>query len=152
MQTIALFVPPDRYLELVIPPGALVNSGTVTLFIFPTRELRPEPGSEIVGMGYEIWAVDQNGQQITHFNKNVMMTFPYPSDAELAQQGVSEYMLVPVYYSTLAGHWILADNYVLDTDSNAITLQINHFTRFATLSTESKQPPVFLPLVIRNGP
>jgi hypothetical protein len=43
MQTIQLFVPPDRYLELNIPPGAIVVSGTVTLFIFPTHEMRPEP-------------------------------------------------------------------------------------------------------------
>jgi hypothetical protein len=148
MQTIVM---PDG-VELVIPPGALVNAGTVTLFIFPTRELRPEPGSEIIGVGYEIWAIDQNGQQITHFNKNVIMTFHYPPDAELAQQGVSEYRLVPVYYSTLAGHWILADSYVVDTEHNEITLQINHFTRFATLSTESKQPQIFLPLVMRHGP
>ena len=31
MQTIQIFVPPDRYLELIIPPRALVDSGTVTL-------------------------------------------------------------------------------------------------------------------------
>jgi hypothetical protein len=149
MQTIQLLVPPDRFLELSIPPGALAVSGTVTLFIFPTQELQPEPGHEIVGAGYEMWAVDQNGQEITHFNQNVAMSFPYPHDADLAQLGVAEHMLVPVYYSTLLGHWILADSYVVDTVNNEITLQISHFSKFGVAST-GQQFPIFLPIVFKN--
>jgi hypothetical protein len=122
----------------------------VTLFIFPTRELRPEPSQEIVGVGYEMWAVDENGQEITHFNHNAAMTFPYPPDAELALQGISEYSLIPVYYSTLVGQWILADSYVVDTDNNEITLQIDHFTKFGTLSTE-QQHLIYLPVVLKNS-
>jgi len=146
MQTIVL---PDGT-ELNIPPGALVVSGTVTLFIFPTYELLPEPGHEIIGAGYEMWAVDQNGQDITQFNKNVMMTFSYPSDAVLFLHGISEHLLVPVYYSTLAGHWILADRYVVDTVNNEITLQINHFTRFGVMSTAPAEKRIYLPLVLRS--
>ncbi len=147
MQTIIM---PDG-VELTIPPGALVTSGTVTLFIFPTKEMRPEPGREIVGVGYEMWAVDQDGREITQFNQNVLMTFQYPSDAVLAAHGISEYHLVPVYYSTLVGHWILADSYVVDTDNNEITLQIGHFTTFGTLATETEYL-IYLPLVFKNQP
>jgi hypothetical protein len=147
MQTIVL---PDG-VELNIPPRALVDSGTVTLFIFPTQELRPEPGREIIGAGYEMWAIDQNGKEITDFNKNVIMTFPYPSDVVLAQQGIQEHLLVPVYYSTLVGHWILAESYVLDTVNNEITLQINHFTKFGTLSTAPGEFQLYLPVVLRSG-
>ncbi|UCC65321.1 MAG: carboxypeptidase regulatory-like domain-containing protein, partial [Anaerolineae bacterium] len=86
MTTIVL---PDG-VALSIPPGALVVSGTVTMFIFPTQELRPEPGQEIVGVGYEMWAIDQNGQEITHFNQNVVMTFHYPPDVDLEALGISE--------------------------------------------------------------
>jgi len=146
MQTIVM---PDNT-ELSIPPGALVVSGTVTLFIFPTREMRPEPGQEIIGAGYEIWATDQNGQEITQFNQNVVMTFQYPPDATLAALGISEHLLVPVYYSTLVGHWILADSYVVDTVNNEITLQLDHFTRFGVMSTEAAASTVYLPLVFRN--
>jgi len=145
MQTIVL---PDG-VELNIPPGALVVSGTVTLFIFPTREMRPEPGHELIGAGYEIWAVDQNGKEITQFNQNVMMTFYY-QDAALQAHGVSEYMLVPVYYSTLAGHWILADNYVVATINNEITLQISHFTKFGLASTGPAEYKIYLPLVLKG--
>jgi hypothetical protein len=147
MQTIVL---PDG-VELSIPPGALVVSGTVTLFIFPTREMRPEPGHEIIGAGYEMWAVDQNGQEITQFNKNVVMTFHYPPDVELAQQGISEHQLVPVYYSTLVGHWILADSYVVDTANNEITLQIGHFTKFGVASVGPERYRVYLPIVLKSG-
>ena len=146
MQTIVM---PDG-VELSIPPGAIVVSGTVTLFIFPTQEMRPEPGQEIIGPGYEMWAVDQDGQEIIQFNQNVIMTFYYPPDAVLEAQGVSEYKLVPVYYSTLVGHWILADSYVVDTVNNEITLQIDHFSKFGMFSTESEQHRVYLPVVLRN--
>ena len=128
----------------------VVVSGTVTLFIFPTREMRPEPGHEIIGAGYEIWAIDQNGQQITQFNQNVAMTFHYPPDPDLAKHGISEYMLIPVYYSTLAGQWILADSYVVNTTHNEITLQLNHFTKFGIMSTEPAKSYIYLPLVLRN--
>jgi hypothetical protein len=144
MQTIIM---PDG-VELRIPSRALVDSGTVTLFIFPTYEMRPEPGREIVGPGYEIWAVDQNGQEITQFNKKVVMTFHYPPDDELIQHGISESMLVPVYYSTLVGHWILADSYVVNTAHNKVTLQLDHFSRFGIMGEEG--PMIYLPLVLRG--
>jgi len=145
MQTIVM---PDST-QLVIPAGA-VYTGTVTLFIFPTQEMRPEPGHEIVGTGYEMWAVDEKGQEIVQFNQNVIMTFSYPTDAALMGQGISEYNLIPVYYSTLIGDWILADSYVLDTVHNEITLQISHFTKFGTMSTVSAEYDMYLPLVFKS--
>jgi hypothetical protein len=144
MQTIIM---PDG-VELTIPPGALVTSGTVTLHIFPTKELRPEKGKEIIGAGYEMWATNQNGQEITQFNQNVVMMIPYPDDAVLKARGIVEQMLIPVYYSTLDGRWILADSYVLDTVNNEITLQISHFTKFGAFST-GKEYGIYLPLVLR---
>jgi hypothetical protein len=146
MQTIIM---PDG-VELSIPPGALAVSGTVTLFIFPTQEMRPEPGHEIVGTGYAMWAVDQNGQQITQFNQNVTLVFQYPTDAQLAMHGISEHRLIPVYYSTLAGQWIPGDRYVVDTIHNLITLQLSHFTRFGVMSTVPAVKMVYLPLVLKS--
>jgi hypothetical protein len=146
MQTIVI---PDG-VELSIPPRALVVSGTVTLFIFPTQELRPEKGREVIGTGYEMWAVNQSGQEITQFDRNVMMTFPYPPDSDLDQQGISEHLLVPVYYSTLAGRWILADSYTVDTVNNEITLQIDHFSKFGTMAVSEREHNIYLPLIFRS--
>ena len=144
MQTIIM---PDG-VELLVPPSALAE-GTVTLFIFPTHEMRPEPGREIIGPGYKIWAVDQNGKEITQFKKKVVMTFSYPPDDKLPP-GISEHMLIPVYYSTLVGHWILADSYVVDTVHNEITLQLDHFSKFGVMSTSPAEKRVYLPLVLKS--
>lgn len=127
MQTIVF---PDG-VGLSIPAGALLTTGasnnTVTLFIFSTEAREPQPGNEVIGPGYEIWAVDADGAEITQFNANVGMTFYYPPDATLEAQGISEYKLIPVYYSTIVGNWILAKSYVVDTTNNQITLQLVHF-------------------------
>jgi hypothetical protein len=147
MQTIVF----PNGVQLSIPPGALAISGTVTLYIFPTREMRPEAGREIIGTGYEIWATDQNGQEITQFNQNVVVRFPYPSDAALQARGINENLLVPVYYSTLIGRWILAESYVVDTENNEITLQLNHFSKFGLFSTAGTQEIIYLPIVISNS-
>jgi hypothetical protein len=139
MQTIMLLMPPDS-VEIRIPPGALVysaHSQTVTLFIFQIKELRPEVAKKMIGAVYEIWAIDENGQEITQFYKNVVMIFHYPPDTDLAQLGISEYQLMPVYYSTLVGHWVPVDSYVVDTFHNEITLQISSFARFSVLEFET---------------
>jgi hypothetical protein len=77
------------------------------------------------------------------------MTFSYPPDHKLPP-GISEYMLVPVYYSTLVGHWILADSYVVDTVHNEITLQLAHFSKFSVMSTGPAAKTVYLPLVLKS--
>jgi hypothetical protein len=144
MQTIMM---PDG-VELSIPAGSIVTSGNVTLFIFPTKELHPEQDREVIGVGYEMWAVDEDGQEITQFNQNIQMSFPYPADAVLEAQGIVESLLVPVYYSTLVERWILANSYLVDTANNEIIMQIDHFTKFGALSRAS-QHQVFLPLMLK---
>ncbi len=58
--------------------------------------------------------------------------------------------MIPVYYSTLVGRWILADSYVLNTVNNEITLNISHFTTFGVASTGDKQYWIYLPVVLKN--
>jgi hypothetical protein len=112
MQTIVL----PNGLTIQIPAGALVTSGTVTLFIYPVQEVRPEPGRRILGLGYRFVAIDQNGMEA------------------LEQEGIAETRLVPVYYSTLFGHWIPVAGYVLDTVNNEITFQIDRWGTFGLMS------------------
>jgi hypothetical protein len=147
MQTIVM---PDGVV-LDIPPGAM-GTGTVTLFIMPTREVRPEEGREVIGAGYEMWAVDENGQEITRFAQNVIMTLPYPDDLWLRDHGVRENLLIPVYYSTLVGRWILAESYVVDTDNNEITLHMAHFTKFGTMAMEEEPArTIYLPVLVTRA-
>ena len=96
-----------------------------------------------------MWAIDERGQEIAQFSQNILMTFPYPDDATLESIGVSESRLIPVYYSTLVGHWILADSYVVDTTNNEITLNLNHFSKFSFVSV-GQANEIYLPVVLRS--
>jgi hypothetical protein len=101
----------------------------------------------VVGYGYELRAIDENGQEITHFERNVVMTLPY-SEAEVVAAGLAESQLAPVYYSTLLGEWTLVESFVVDTESNWITLQVDHFSRFGKLGfLEEGAELLFLPAI-----
>jgi hypothetical protein len=127
MQTIVM----PNGVELNIPAGALVKTGapntTVTLYIFSLQGPQVQFNNENIGVGYEFWAVDSDGHEITQFNPNVNMTFNYPSDTDLEQQQISEFRLIPLYYSTLMGRWILAVSYEVDTSNNEIKQTLEHF-------------------------
>lgn len=152
MQSLSL---PDGF-ELLIPPGALAAEGQVTLSIFPTHALRPDAGQPVIGYGYELRATDENGQEITHFNRNVVLTFPY-SEAEVIAAGLDESELIPVYYSSLLGEWTVAGSYLVDMDGNQIRLHVDHFSRFGKLGRPLPPPPppagglLFLPAVLHNS-
>lgn len=127
MQTVVM---PDG-VQLIIPPSVLLTTGatgtTVTLFISPSEKMEPEPGQEMIAPGYEIRGLDSEGKMITQFNGHVEMTSAYPPDTTLEAQGIIEYRLLPMYYSTEAGQRILADRYTVDTADNQISQQLLHF-------------------------
>ena len=90
-------------------------------------------------------------EQITQFNKNAVLTLPCLSDAALAAEGISKYQLVPVYCSTLVGQWILANNCVVDTERNEMTLRIDHFDKFGLASRVSRECVTYLPIARRKA-
>lgn len=140
---------PDGF-SMDIPSGALAQEGSVTLYIFPTYQLRPGEGHQFISYGYNLWATDESGEEITQFNDNVILTFPY--DDSTLPPGLPEDQIIPVYYSTLLGEWILADSYVLDTGGNLVALQVSHFSKFGTaiIATTPQVPsPIYLPLTIK---
>ena len=146
MQTIVL---PDGA-RLDIPAGALSDSGHVTLFIFPTRELGRRTGLHLVGLGYDMWAVNGAGRKITHFNQNIRITIPYPSDDTLAALGINEVHLAPAYYSTLLEHWVVVKDFLRDPLNNQLAFQSDHFTRFIDLSLDNPGTKlIFLPILAR---
>ncbi len=136
--------------QIVIPPGALAVSGTVTLYIFPTKEVWPGGGRSLIGLGYEIWATDESGAEITQFNQEVLIILHYPPDEELVRQGISEEQLVPAYYSTLLGRWVLLGNYAVNREENTISFWVEHFTRFGSCLGEPSSFQTYLPLVLKS--
>jgi len=83
--------------------------------------------------------------------QDAVLTLPCLSDAALAAEGISEYQLVPVYCSTLVGQWILANSYVVDTERNEMTLQIDHFDEFGLASRVSRECVTYLPIARRKA-
>jgi hypothetical protein len=92
-------------------------------------------------------AFDADGNPIEQdFNQDVLITFTYDK-AELIAAGINENWLKPAYFSTTTDSWTIPDSYVVDTDSNVVSMQINHFTDFAL--TSAPEFGVYLPLVSR---
>ena len=137
--------------QIDIPAGALGSEGWVTLYIIPGGGPERGPGQTVMGGGFEVRAVDSNGQEIRQFSNNVLITIPYPSDEELAALGIDESQLAPAYFAELLGSWAVVDNYTQDTVNNIIKFQVDHFSRFDNLSITPTLPVnrIFLPLAIR---
>ena len=137
--------------QIDIPAGALGSEGWVTLYIIPGGGPERGPGQTVMGGGFEVRAVDSNGQEIRQFSNNVLITIPYPSDEELAALGIDESQLAPAYFAELLGSWAVIDNYTQDTVNNTLQFQVDHFSRFDNLSITPTLPVnrIFLPLAIR---
>ncbi|HSH05612.1 MAG TPA: carboxypeptidase-like regulatory domain-containing protein [Anaerolineae bacterium] len=135
----------DNGAVIRIPAGALASQGRVTMYFFPTRDIRPSAGQELVGFGYEIRATDNRGREITQFNKDVVISFPYDEGTI----GGDENDLVVGYYSTLLERWVVVDNVVVNPDANRITFRVDHFSLFGTLLVPEGGiayiPAVFIP-------
>ncbi len=136
--------------EIFIPGGALPVSGTVTLRVVPIATLPHQHHTRLLKYGYAFLASDADGQPIeAHFNQEVVIRFPY-DEADLTRLGLNEDALRPAYYSTTDNAWVVPVSYVVDTDANIVTMQIDHFTDFAlTAPNASPTYSIFLPLIMR---
>jgi hypothetical protein len=112
--------------QLTMPAGALMTSGTATLYISPIMDLSPLPGNESIGPGYQFVAIDTSSQKITSFNQNIELQFNY-DDTNWPLEGIREHHLIPHYYSSLSESWVLGSSYVVETKNNLATLELTHF-------------------------
>ena len=150
--------------KITIPPGALSTRSTKTVISLRTKEeislvitpiasgLAHSINTQPFGFGYAMFAFDRHGQIVDTFNQNVLITLGY-TDEQLDYFGVSEGDLVPAYFSTTSNCWAYPKSYSIDTKDNRITLEIDHFTTFALVSTEvqPKASQIHLPLVLKNS-
>lgn len=116
-----------------ISAGALAESGNVTVTATPTVNLVRTKSDQPFGVGYDLTATDANSQQITIFQSNVTITFPYTED-QLEEVGVTEAALAAKYYDDTQG-WQSVSGVTVDTDADTITVSTNHFTKYAIVST-----------------
>ena len=119
----------------------------VTLHIVPIATVPHQRHANVYRYGYAFTAVDGEGQPVTeHFNQDVVIGFSY-EDRELWRMGISEHWLKPAYFSTTANQWTFPESYVVDTETNRVVMQSDHFTDFALTGTPAVW--MFLPAVLR---
>ncbi len=78
------------------------------------------------------------------FNQDVLIRFTY-SQAELLALHIHEALLKPAYFSTTQDEWTIPDSYVVDTEANVVSMQIDHFTDFALIGDPSYS--LYLPAI-----
>jgi hypothetical protein len=131
---------------IYIPAGAMPVSGLVTLRIVPLAILPNQQHANVLRYGYAFLATDASGDPIeAHFNQDVVISFTY-SEADLYRLHILELLIKPAYYSTTTNRWTFPDSYVVDTDANRVTLQIDHFTDYALTGTGGGM--TYLPMMV----
>jgi len=134
--------------RIFIPAGALPATGQVTLHITPIASFPHQHHARLYKYGYAFIATDETGQPLTaRFNQNVIISFGY-EDAVLEALNLNEQLLKPAYFATSTQTWTVPDSYVVDTETNRVTMQIDHFTDY-TLINSALQYKIFLPTVPR---
>jgi protocatechuate 3,4-dioxygenase beta subunit len=123
----------ENGVRINIPSGALGDAGTnVTVTASPNVNVNQTKTDKLFGVGYEFSAKTADGTDITTFNSNVTIIFPY-TDAQLEEMGVTEDALVPKYYDSTTNTWQLPIGITVDTENNTISIQTNHFTTFGIM-------------------
>jgi hypothetical protein len=131
--------------HIFIPAGAMPATGKVTLRIVPVAALPHQQHANIYKYGYAFLATDENGAPIEdHFNQEVIISFSYQK-SELAKLNIHERLLKPAYYSTTDQRWVFPENFVIDYETNRVTMQIDHFTDYAL--TGPMMTSMYLPVI-----
>jgi len=110
-----------------IPAGAIATSGSITVSITPTVEVKPDSNDKPIGVAYEFEARDADGNKIESFNQDVTITIAY-DPAIIAAAGYSEDGITPKYYNTTTGSWENYSNVVRDPDNDKLIIKTNHFS------------------------
>jgi hypothetical protein len=145
----------DQYIELsdgtriMIPAGAMPATGNVILHVTPIANAVHHRNGDVLGLSYVFEAFTEDGQPITDaFNQDVVIVFKYDPD-DVRAMGIEVKRLRPAYFSTTTNSWTLPDSYVVDEARHEITMQINHFTRFAIDAVDQSGFSISLPVVMR---
>lgn len=120
--------------QVTIPAGALGDSGSATVTATPTIDLSRTKNEQPFGVGYELEAIDGDGNAITAFNSPVTITIGYTDD-QLTEFGLDEDALVGKYYDEDSNSWKSPTGVIQDTENNIISVSTDHFTKFAVVAS-----------------
>ncbi|TSC62100.1 MAG: hypothetical protein G01um101448_480 [Parcubacteria group bacterium Gr01-1014_48] len=139
---------------ITAPANTFSTSGTVEITVVPDTRAPSQGETHVVGTAYDFSATNVEGQNITNFSQDVVITIPY-SEADVVAFGVSEKELVLSYWDEGVSAWKNIDNSIVNTVDNTVTAAVNHFTRFAVLAAADVTPPepptAFVASALGNG-
>jgi hypothetical protein len=123
-------LPTGASVEVSFPPGAVTTAATVAIQAFTTPPQPPPDGDTVVGLDFDLSAVDTLGHPLSHFDAPLTLTFGYPA-------GSDPTLMKFAYYDTTQGAWAPLAVTRIDTTNHLITTTTDHFTTFAVVGLPS---------------
>jgi hypothetical protein len=133
--------------RVLVPAGAMGDTGTATLRVSPKSQVEQSLEHRLLDTAYEMAAFDSSNVPITKFNAPVSIVLKY--DPTTLPTGTSVTDLLPQYWDTVTSSWKPAENVVVNTTDNTITLNVTHFTDYAITTSDRPNYRVVLPLEVR---
>ena len=135
--------------QLLIPAGAMTESGQLTVAVRPLVALAADSGAQPVRFGYRLLAFDSMRRPIVRFRAPVTVVLPFTA-AQLTALGVTPAQLVPAYWDEASESWKPEEQVTVEVFSNGdgvVRAEVEHFTDYALLASPTSR--VYLPLAAR---
>ena len=142
-------VPQDEVV-LEIPAGAIATSGTITVSIRPTPNVKPDAKDRPIGFAYDFEARDADGNKIESFVREVTIYVSYDPDL-LATTGYSEESVTPKYFSSTTGSWENYSNVIRDTANSRFIIKTDHFTYYVIVGGDVPDTPSDLTAITQSS-
>jgi hypothetical protein len=128
--TVAQTISLDDGTSVAIPANALATEGNCTVTASPTVNMNYSSESKpAIGYGYDLTALDGSNQVITgNFNSAVTLTIQAPTDAELAEIGLTLDDIIPKFFDESSQTWQNVAGSNVDQELNQYSIQMTHFT------------------------
>ena len=126
-----------------MPAASIATSGTVTVSITPTVDVKPDSKEKPLGITYDFSARDADGVAISSLAGNVTITMPYDEDL-IESAGYSEESITPKYFNTTTGTWENYNTVMRNTEDNILIIITDHFSFGGAVGEEVATAPTGL--------
>ncbi len=121
---------PDGLSTLYVPAEAIAASGTCSITL-GTASGYNVSGEEFPAFAWDFTARDGDGNEVTEFTYNMVLTFYY-DDSQLPE-GMSEEDLAGKVYNPDTKAWDNPEGVEVDSETNTIKITLSHFSTYAAV-------------------
>jgi hypothetical protein len=126
-------LPSGESIDVSFPPGAVTTTVTVLIQAITTPPQPAPDGDTVVGVAFDLSAIDTAGDLISHFNAPVTLTFGYLA-------GSDPTLMTFAFFDPTQGAqgaWVPLAVTNIDTTNQLITATTDHFTTFSVVGLPS---------------